>query len=60
MDSTTFRDLSVEEFDTTTMLEHATQQAIQRRYEDFFICDVDGIITRAALTPRSANTSKIR
>jgi hypothetical protein len=24
------------------MLEHATQQAIQRRYEDFFICDVDG------------------
>jgi uncharacterized protein len=42
MDSTTFRDLSVEEFDTTTMLEHATQQAIQRRYEDFFICDVDG------------------
>ena len=42
MDSTTFRDLSVEEFDTTTVLEHATQQAIQRRYEDFFICDVDG------------------
>ncbi len=42
MDSTTFRDLSVEEFDTATMLEHATQQAIQRRYEDFFICDVDG------------------
>jgi predicted TIM-barrel fold metal-dependent hydrolase len=42
MDTTNFRDLSVEEFDTTTMLEHATQQAIQRRYEDFFICDVDG------------------
>jgi hypothetical protein len=42
MDSTTFRDLSVEEFDTATMLEHATRQAIQRRYEDFFICDVDG------------------
>jgi len=42
MDSTTFRDLSVEEFDTTTMLEHATQQAIQRRYEDFFIADIDG------------------
>jgi hypothetical protein len=42
MDSTTFRDLSVEEFDTTTMLEHATQQGMQRRYEDFFICDVDG------------------
>jgi uncharacterized protein len=39
---TKFRDLSVEEFDTTTLLEHATQQAIQRRYEDFFICDVDG------------------
>jgi hypothetical protein len=42
MDSTNFRDLSVEEFDTTTMLEHATQQAIQRRYEDFFIADIDG------------------
>jgi uncharacterized protein len=42
MDSTTFRDLSVEQFDTTTMLEHATQQAIQRRYEDFFIADIDG------------------
>ena len=42
MDSTTFRDLSVEEFDTTTMLEHATQQGIQRRYEDFFIADIDG------------------
>jgi len=42
MDSTTFRDLSVEEFDTTTVLEHATQQAIQRRYEDFFIADIDG------------------
>jgi uncharacterized protein len=39
---TKFRDLSVEEFDTTTLLEHATQQAVQRRYEDFFICDVDG------------------
>jgi uncharacterized protein len=42
MDSTTIRDLSVEEFDTTTMLQHATEQAIQRRYEDFFIADVDG------------------
>jgi uncharacterized protein len=42
MDTVNFRDLSVEEFDTTTLLEHATQQAIQRRYEDFFICDVDG------------------
>jgi predicted TIM-barrel fold metal-dependent hydrolase len=42
MDSTNFRDLSVEEFDTTTLLQHANEQAIQRRYEDFFICDVDG------------------
>jgi uncharacterized protein len=42
MDSTNFRDLSVEEFDTTTLLQHASEQAIQRRYEDFFICDVDG------------------
>ena len=42
MDSTNFRDLSVEEFDTTTLLQHANEQAIQRRYEDFFICDCDG------------------
>jgi len=37
-----YRDLSVEEFDTTTLLEHAKEQAIQRRYEDFFIADIDG------------------
>ncbi|HEY3918926.1 MAG TPA: amidohydrolase family protein [Stellaceae bacterium] len=41
MDSINFRDLSVEEFDTTTLLQHANEQAIQRRYEDFFICDID-------------------
>ena len=38
---TNFRDLAVEEFDTTTLLEHAAQQAIDRRYEDFLIVDVD-------------------
>jgi predicted TIM-barrel fold metal-dependent hydrolase len=37
-----FRDLSVEEFDTTTLLSHANEQSIQRRYEDFLIVDVDG------------------
>jgi predicted TIM-barrel fold metal-dependent hydrolase len=37
-----FRDLSVEEFDTTTLLQHAAEQARQRRYEDFPIVDVDG------------------
>jgi hypothetical protein len=42
MDSVTIRDLSVEEFDTTTLLKHANEQAIQRRYEDFVIVDVDG------------------
>jgi hypothetical protein len=41
MDSLNFRDLSVEEFDTATLLAHAKQQAIQRRYEDFLIVDVD-------------------
>jgi hypothetical protein len=41
MDSLNFRDLSVEEFDTATFLAHAKQQAIQRRYEDFLIVDVD-------------------
>ncbi|HXQ49684.1 MAG TPA: amidohydrolase family protein [Stellaceae bacterium] len=39
---TNFRDLAVEEFDTRTLLAHANAQAVQRRYEDFFICDVDG------------------
>ncbi len=38
---TNFRDLAVEEFDTTTLLAHAAQQAIDRRYEDFLIVDVD-------------------
>ena len=41
MDTLNFRDLSVEEFDTRTLLAHADQQAIQRRYEDFLIVDVD-------------------
>jgi predicted TIM-barrel fold metal-dependent hydrolase len=36
-----FRDLAVEEFDTTTLLRHANQQAVERRYEDFCIVDVD-------------------
>ena|SRR6185312_1790017 len=42
MDSTNFRDLSLAEVDTETLLRHANEQSIQRRYEDFFICDVDG------------------
>ena len=37
-----FRDLAVEEFNTTTALVHARQQAEQRHYEDFPIIDVDG------------------
>ena len=41
MDTVSFRDLSVAETDTKTVLAHATQQAIQRRYEDFLIVDVD-------------------
>ena len=41
MDTVSFRDLSVAETDTKTVLAHANQQAIQRRYEDFFIADVD-------------------
>jgi uncharacterized protein len=41
MDTLNIRDLSVEEFDTATFLAHATEQANQRRYEDFLIVDVD-------------------
>jgi predicted TIM-barrel fold metal-dependent hydrolase len=42
MDTVNFRDLSIAETDTKTLLGHADQQAIQRRYEDFLIVDVDG------------------
>jgi predicted TIM-barrel fold metal-dependent hydrolase len=42
MDTVNFRDLSIAETDTKTLLAHATEQGIQRRYEDFFIADVDG------------------
>ena len=42
MDTVSFRDLAVEEFDTRTLLIHAREQAAQRRYEDFFIADIDG------------------
>ncbi|HEV8014230.1 MAG TPA: hypothetical protein VGP48_01790, partial [Stellaceae bacterium] len=42
MDTVNFRDLSLAEIDTKTLLSHAEQQAIQRRYEDFLIVDVDG------------------
>jgi predicted TIM-barrel fold metal-dependent hydrolase len=41
MDSVSFRDLAVQSFDTKTLLSHAQEQAIQRRYEDFLIVDVD-------------------
>ena len=41
MDTVNFRDLSVEEVDTRTLLAHASQQAAQRRYHDFFIADID-------------------
>ena len=39
--SSNFRDLAAAEFDTTTLLAHAAEQAAARRYEDFCIVDVD-------------------
>jgi len=36
-----YRDPSVEEFDTRTLLKNAARQARQRNYEDFLIVDVD-------------------
>jgi predicted TIM-barrel fold metal-dependent hydrolase len=42
MDTIDYRDLAAEEFDTRTLLTHASAQAAQRRYEDFLIVDVDG------------------
>ncbi|HUZ74871.1 MAG TPA: amidohydrolase family protein [Stellaceae bacterium] len=41
MDTVNIRDLSLEEFDTPTVLAHAAEQAAKRRYEDFCIVDVD-------------------
>jgi len=35
------RDFSLEHYDTTQALAHAHEQAIQRKYEDFLIVDVD-------------------
>ncbi|HLQ92787.1 MAG TPA: amidohydrolase family protein [Xanthobacteraceae bacterium] len=35
------RDLSAEPYDTRTLLKNAVEQAIERRYEDFFMVDVD-------------------
>ena len=41
MDTITYRDANIEEFDTPTLLAHAAEQAAKRRYEDFNIVDVD-------------------
>ncbi len=42
MDTIEYRDLAAEEFDTRTLLTHASAQAAQRRYDDFLIVDIDG------------------
>jgi hypothetical protein len=42
MDSVNFRDHSLAEVDTKSLLRGAEQQSIQRRYEDLLIIDVDG------------------
>lgn len=34
--------MSVEEFDTTTLLAHAAHQAVERKYHEFPIIDIDG------------------
>ena len=36
-----FRRMAVEEFDTSKMLAHASQQAVERNYNQFPIIDVD-------------------
>ena len=40
-DRVEFRDVSLDNYDTTAALAHAAQQAIERRYEDFLIVDTD-------------------
>jgi len=54
MDTVNFRDMAVEEFDTRTLLAHANAQAVQRKYEDFFIADVDGHHWEALSFPQIA------
>jgi uncharacterized protein len=41
MNPSTFRDHSLDEFDTTKLLTNAKKQSDERRYEDFLIVDVD-------------------
>ena len=56
-----FRDLAAADFDTTTLLAHAAEQAIERRYEDFFIVDVDWHhYETEAFNGDRWNTSRIR
>jgi predicted TIM-barrel fold metal-dependent hydrolase len=40
-DDVVMRDVSLQHYETSQALEHAAQQAIARRYEDFLIVDVD-------------------
>src|ERR1700682_4496628 len=40
-DHVEFRDVSLDSYDTTAALAHAARQAIERRYEDFLIVDID-------------------
>ncbi|HZT51884.1 MAG TPA: amidohydrolase family protein [Stellaceae bacterium] len=39
--NTSMRDVTLEEFDTPTLLAHAAEQAAKRKYEEFCIVDVD-------------------
>ena len=41
MNGAEFRDLAVEEFDTRTLMRHAGEQAVKRRYDEFLIVDID-------------------
>ena len=38
---TRYRDVDLTEYDTRVALEHAANQAVERRYEEFMIVDVD-------------------
>ena len=54
------RNLSYNEFSETKSLEHASQQARARNYQDFLIVDVDSHHTKMSTTRRSIPTSKAR
>jgi hypothetical protein len=54
------RKLAAEDYSTVQHLEHASQQARERNYQDFLIVDVDAHHYEVNPTRTCSNTSKVR